>query len=226
MSEEIEVIIQGYQKFKHQYYDKKDVAFNELIKNGQKPKVLVIACSDSRVDPAIIMNSQPGDLFVVRNVANLIPPYEQDNGYHGTSAALEFGVCVLGIKHIIVLGHSACGGMIQLIKNETNNSNDKDTSFINKWIELARPSYRQALNQCNHNNTPTEALAAECAQYSLINSLENLQTFPWVRERVQSKELLLHAWYFDLLTGSITSFSKERNAFIELEETYQVESYI
>src|SRR3990167_5537541 len=104
MKNDIAKLIQGYEKFREQNFETENSAFAELVRKGQQPKVLIIACSDSRVDPALVMNCEPGDLFVIRNVANLVPPYEDDLSYHGTSAALEFGICVLGIQHIILFG--------------------------------------------------------------------------------------------------------------------------
>src|SRR5437879_1167433 len=106
MPKEIENLIQGYQRFRSHYFSDSNSTFEDLTRWGQRPKILMIACSDSRVDPALVMNCQPGDLFVIRNVANLVPPYEDDQSYHGTSAALEFGVCELDIRHIILFGHT------------------------------------------------------------------------------------------------------------------------
>lgn len=111
MPKEIDRLVRGYQAFRSHYFNRDNPIFEKLVYHGQHPKALMIACSDSRVDPAIIMNAQPGDLFIIRNVANLVPPYEDDDTYHGTSAALEFGVCILNIRHIVIFGHTQCGGI-------------------------------------------------------------------------------------------------------------------
>jgi carbonic anhydrase len=209
----IDRLIQGYQEFRDHYFTETGLVFDKLVREGQQPKTLVIACSDSRVDPAIVLNCEPGDLFVIRNVANLIPPYEDDNNtYHGTSAALEFGICMLGIRHVIVFGHTQCGGIRALIESSSESINDK--SFIVKWVELAQPAQRFVRE--NHAELPTDQQIDLCGQYALIHSLKNLQTFPWIRQRVDAGQLFLHAWYFDLAKGLITAFDEERNCFKEL----------
>lgn len=209
----IEALIRGHEKFKRKYYDSADSEFEALVREGQKPQILMIACCDSRVDPAIITNCKPGDLFVIRNVANLVPPYENDNTYHGTSAALEFGVTGLGIQHIIVFGHTQCGGIKALVENENNVRSGK--GFISKWMELAKPAYDQVMEF--HAATHIEEQAHLCGQYSLINSYKNLFTFPWIKERVEAGQLFLHAWYFDLHSGGIFCFDTEKYGFKELK---------
>ena len=114
---EIKKLIEGFQRFRAHHYERDGTPFQQLVSQGQSPKIMVIACCDSRVDPAIITDSDPGDLFVVRNVANLVPPFEQGGGYHGTSAALEFAVRCLNVQHVIVMGHEHCGGIRALLGN-------------------------------------------------------------------------------------------------------------
>ena len=210
MSQEIQYLIEGYKKFYHKYFHNGTSIFQSL-KNEQCPKILIIACSDSRVDPAIILNCQPGDLFVVRNVANLIPPYEDDGSHHGTSAALEFAVCGLGIKHIIILGHSNCGGIRSLVENQAK---IKKGDFISKWMEIAKPAYEETTK--NHSLTSTDQKITSCSHFALINSLKNLNTFPWISSKVKDRTLFLHSWYFDIETGIIEEFNPETNSFIDL----------
>ncbi len=170
---------------------------------------MVVACSDSRVDPAMIFNCQPGDLFVIRNVANLVPPCEANDTFHGISAALEFGTCFLAVEHIIVFGHSQCGG-IQALLNSTQWMLDKKPfHFIAKWMELARPAYDRVVTE--HGNVSLDEKIILCEQYALVNSLNNLLTFPWIQERVASGKLVLHAWYFDLATGMIHAHDQKNN---------------
>src|ERR1700722_1520052 len=127
-------IIQGYQSFREKYASGDRSVMQYLSNYGQQPEIMVVACCDSRVDPSLILQCDPGDLFVVRNIANIVPPYEKDDAHHGTSAALEFGVCFLKIKHIILLGHSQCGGIQALLSaTETN-----QTDFINNWVSLIK----------------------------------------------------------------------------------------
>lgn len=214
MQKDIEILVEGYQKFRDHYFDQENSVFMDLVRQGQRPKILMIACSDSRVDPALVMNCKPGDLFVVRNVANLVPPYENDQSYHGTSAALEFGVCVLGIKHVILFGHTQCGGIQSLFEN----AHDKcgKNSFLVKWMELAQRAHA-AIENC-HSERPLEEKVHLCGQYSLINSLKNLKTFPWIKERVDQGSLRLHAWNFDMSKGILEQYDEEQNSFEEIKE--------
>ncbi len=134
-------LIEGYKQFKEKYF-KNTKSFDDLVKYGQKPKVLVVACCDSRVDPSIVTNCNPGELFVVRNVANLVPPFDGDHRHHSTSAALEFGVMDLEVSDIIVFGHSHCGGIRALMES----SEDENTSdFITAWMSIAKPAKQQVL---------------------------------------------------------------------------------
>lgn len=213
MPQEIEKLLQGYRTFRNEYFAANNSLFRGLVRNGQNPKILIIACSDSRVDPAIITNSQPGDLFVVRNVANLVPPYEQDNTtHHGTSAALEFAICSLGVSHVIVFGHSQCGGIHALV-SDSGNVVGQD-SFIGKWMELAQPARQWVFD--HHAEVPLEQQVELCCQQSLFNSLQNLRTFPWVRQKVSQGELFLHAWYFDLTAGELLALNEAKKEFLPL----------
>ena len=201
----------GYKYFQKQYFQGNQELYEELVKNGQRPTYLVIACSDSRVDPALILNCKPGDLFVVRNVANLVPPYEFDSHYHGTSAALEFGICGLGIKHIIILGHSQCGGITTLLESYGEKAVTTKDSFISKWMELANPACTVAHEL--HSELSLEEKSNHCAMHSILSSVENLYTFPWIKEKVDKKQLLLHAWYFDLKTGNLNCYNDKLAQF-------------
>ncbi|MFT6077623.1 MAG: carbonic anhydrase [Myxococcota bacterium] len=211
MSDNLEYVISGYKKFRQKYFEGSDNLY-ENLKKGQKPKVLVIACSDSRVDPAIILNCKPGDLFVVRNVANLVPPYENDGGHHGTSAALEFGILSLGIKHIIVLGHSSCGGIGALVEDSLK---IKEENFISKWMEIAKPALQKTIE--NYPEVSIKEQVSHCTKFALINSLNNLLTFPWIKEKAQIKELSVHSWYFNLNNGIIEEFDEKKQEFIDLK---------
>jgi carbonic anhydrase len=213
MPKDIENLLEGYQRFHEHYYNREsNVLFEDLVRWGQRPKILMVACSDSRVDPALVLNAQPGDLFMIRNVANLIPPFEDDQAYHGTSAALEFGICVLGIRHVVLFGHTQCGGIQSLLESSTQEPLQKN--FITKWMELARPAHQAILDF--HADRSLEEKTKLCGQYSLINSLKNLLTFPWINERVHQKTLHLHAWNLDLAKGKLEAFDPEENCFKEI----------
>jgi carbonic anhydrase len=205
---EIENLIQGYRRFHENYFDADEQLFNQLA-HGQKPATLVIACSDSRVDPAIITDSKPGDLFVVRNVANLVPPYEVGGGYHGVSSALEFGVQVLEVKHIIVFGHRQCGGIRALVDGIEEGAAGGE--FIAPWMNMAQRAYQRVLADNPHGSSDEHARACELG--GVMVSLENLMTFPWIKSRVEEGKLELHGWYFDIESGEILAYNTERLVF-------------
>ena len=194
-------LIEGFSRFRERHFAKDDALFRELVEQGQTPKILVVACCDARVDPALILDCAPGDLFVIRNVANLVPPAENQGHYHGTSAALEFGVRNLEVRHIIVLGHAQCGGIHALLEGGV----DKDDSFIAEWMgiaDAAREQVEQALAG-DSNNVRHRA----CEQQAILVSLNNLMTFSWIRERVEQGTLTLHGWYFDIERGELLGYN-------------------
>lgn len=210
MSKEINDLVKGYKRFRQNYFGKNKNLYQDLVKLGQNPKILIISCSDSRVDPSIVLNCQPGDLFVIRNVANLIPAFESDNAFHGTSAALEFGINILKIKHIIIFGHSLCGGINALL---SQNLSDKK-SFIAKWMQLAIPAKK--IIEEKYADETLENKTNICSQLSIINSIENLKTFDWVKDKL-NKDLFIHGWYFDLKSGIIQTLDFGKNNFVELK---------
>lgn len=196
-------IIRGYQAFRKKYALGDQSVMQYLSRFGQKPEIMVVSCCDSRVDPAVILQCDPGDLFVVRNVANIIPPYEKDDAHHGTSAALEFGLCFLEVKHLILLGHSQCGGIAELLNREPNqNKND----FISTWVSLVK---KDNIDSCNSD---------EYAKIALNQSFQNCMTFPWIKERVMQKKLRIHVWYFDIKMGKIFSYSETHGKYEPLVE--------
>lgn len=194
-------ILQGYQAFRKKYaLDDKSV-MQHLSYHGQKPEIMVVACCDSRVDPALILQCEPGDLFVARNVANIVPPYEKDEAHHGTSAALEFGVCFLNVKHLILLGHSQCGGIQALLDGSDTNKND----FINSWVSLIKTNHFDS-----HNSD-------DCAKAALNQSYQNCLTFPWIKEKVTKQQLIIHQWFFDIKIGQIFTYSDAQKKYQPLD---------
>ncbi|MCK8784699.1 carbonic anhydrase [Roseomonas sp. NAR14] len=186
-------LLEGYQAFRRTTWPSHRALFEALAQRGQKPRALVIACSDSRVDPTMIFNAGPGELFVIRNVANLVPPYAPDRPTQGTSAALEFAVRGLEVPAIVVLGHGMCGGVKALLQGAPAGVSD----FVPAWMQLAQEARRRAL-ECVP--VPAEAQAA-CEQEVVKLSLRNLMTFPWVAERVAARRLRLDGAVFDIRTG-------------------------
>ena len=152
---------------------------------------MLIACSDSRADPQMIFDARPGELFVARNVANLVPPYGPDSHHHGTSAALEFGVRVLKVEHIVVMGHAMCGGIHALLHGAPDEAGD----FVAHWVNIAERAKLRALH------FPPEKRQDYCEHELVRLSLENLMTFPWVREPVAAGKLALHGCFFDIRSG-------------------------
>lgn len=189
-------LIEGFGRFKKSHFESD--LFRRLSEKGQKPRILVLGCCDSRVDPAIILDCDPGDLFVIRNVANLVPPFERAGHYHGTSAALEFGICNLGIEHIIVLGHAQCGGIRALMEGSESCEGD---SFVKSWMALAQPARTTVLEK--HPGASGAELSKACEKEAILSSMENLMTFPWVKSKVESGKLFLHGWYFDIESGEL-----------------------
>ena len=203
-----EQLVEGFRRFRKQHFTSDDALYHQLVAQGQTPKTLVVACCDSRVDPAIVLDCAPGDLFVIRNVANLVPPSESLAGHHGTSAALEYGVRNLGVQHIIVLGHAHCGGIRTLVES---GGRDNPESFIDDWMHLAenvRAGVEQDMPQAS-----LEERTRACEQRALLVSLRNLRTFSWVREREERGALVIHGWYFDIQHGQLLEYDEAAGAF-------------
>jgi carbonic anhydrase len=204
-------LIQGFRRFREQHFTHDDALYRQLVAQGQAPKILIVACCDSRVDPAIVLDSAPGDLFVIRNVANLVPPSGTLSGHHGTSSALEYGVRNLGVQHIIVLGHAHCGGIRNLV--ETGGANNPD-SFIDDWMHLVEAARAEVEREMP--DAPLEQRLRACEQRAILISLRNLMTFPWVQERVEDGTLTLRGWYFDITHGQLLQYDHASNTFAAL----------
>ena len=204
----IEKMKHGFKKFQQDNF-MKNLPFYQKLARKQFPRVMVIACCDSRVDPSIITQAEPGELFMVRNVANLVPPYEDGETHHGTSAALEYAVHALEVEHIVILGHWGCGGIQALLDNDPSVS--EPHSFIHRWLDLAKPAKKVTEEQVG-NQLP-ETKRRFCELESIKGSLSNLMTFPWIAERVEAGKLQLHGWYFDLNEGNMYAYEAEGDRF-------------
>jgi carbonic anhydrase len=191
-------LIEGYRKFRAETWPAERARYEALAHWGQSPETMVIACSDSRVDPQTIFAAVPGDLFVVRNVAALVPPYAPDVGYHGTSAALEFAVKVLKVARIVVIGHGQCGGVRAMAFGAPLHARD----FIASWVEIGRPAVEAAGEAQDGRLARIEAEVVRL-------SLANLMTFPWIAEAVAAGRLALQGYWFDVHTGVLASVGKE-----------------
>ena len=205
----IENLLAGFKGFQKEYFEG-DNRLYASMKDGQPAKTLMIACCDSRVDPAILTGCNPGDLFIVRNVANLVPPCEDDGHYHGTSAALEFAVNSLNVENIIVMGHANCGGINALWESHGGES----SQFIQPWVSIAKRAKDKVKLECN-NLSPEKQLIA-CEQEAILVSLENLLSFSFIKERVELGVLSIHGWYFDIKGGDILTYEPQQNKFISV----------
>ena len=196
----MERLIEGYRRFRQEGWPERRRLFEALAAEGQHPRALVVACVDSRVDPSAIFDAAPGQLLTVRNVANLVPPYAPDAAYHGTSAALEFGVQVLGVPNLIVLGHGGCGGIEVLLRGAPEQEGD----FIATWMQIAAPARARAL-QCDTPDAQQRCLERE----GIKLSLDNLMTFPWIAERVEAGTLRLHGAWFAIHSGVLEMLGRD-----------------
>jgi carbonic anhydrase len=199
-------LVEGYRRFKNSGWHGQRDRWDELSK-GQSPKVMVIACSDSRVDPSTVFDTSPGEMFVVRNVANLVPPFETDGGRHGVSAALEFAVTQLEVPEILVLGHGQCGGVAAALTKRFAGANHGEGHFIAHWIDLLDDARDRVLEE--HGDHATDILEHE----GIKVSLKNLMTFPWVRSRVEAGTLKLHGALFAIDDGVLHVLDEKTGAF-------------
>ncbi|CAG0974005.1 carbonic anhydrase [Methylophilaceae bacterium] len=205
---DLQHLIEGYRRFHGNYFAAEGQQLFAELMLGQRPSTLVIACSDSRVDPAIVMDCKPGDLFVVRNVANLVPPYEKGGGYHGVSAALEFAVCALAVEHIIVLGHRQCGGIKALFEGIPEGL---EGEFIKPWVNMANRAADRV--RAEHPYATDDEKLCHCEMAGILVSLENLRTFPFIQSRLEQNQLKLHGWYFDIVSGAMRAYRDESLKF-------------
>ena len=184
-------LIEGYRKFRSEIWPAERARYEALAHWGQSPDTMVISCSDSRVDPQTVFGAVPGEMFVLRNVGGLAPPYEPDGGHHGASAAIEFGVRVLKVKRLVVLGHGQCGGVRAMAYGAPPEAPD----FVAAWVEIARPALYAAAGA--DENSRLTAIEASVVRLSVAN----LMTFPWVQEAVAAGGLTVSGFRFDIHTG-------------------------
>ncbi len=189
-------LIDGYRRFRHHDWQRERERWAELSQ-GQSPKVMVIACSDSRVDPTQIFDASPGEMFVVRNVANLVPPFEADSGRHGVSAALEFAVTQLEVPEIVVMGHGSCGGVAAALSRRFADATPGAGGFIGHWVDMLDAARDRIVAE--HGDGPGAIRALELETVRV--SIENLRSFPFVREREVAGTLKLRGAYFAIADG-------------------------
>jgi len=205
--------VKGNQTFQKTYFKKHEEQLLNLAQNGQNPRALFIGCSDSRVIPDLIVQTDPGNLFVVRNVGNFVAPYKPDEDFHSTAAGIEYAVGVLEVSEIIICGHSHCGAIAALYSPTCN------TSMIHtaKWLTLGEKAKSMALSALGHNG-PQEELLRATEQLSVVTQIENLLTYPYVKKLVDEEKLFIHGWYYDIETGAIDYYDPDTFQFRPLSE--------
>ncbi len=210
----LQSLIDGYREFRKEYVGKHYAEYRAWASKTQHPRTMIIGCSDSRINPAIITHAGLGELFTVNNVANLVPPYKEGkNTHHSTSAALEFALLHLKVEHVIILGHSGCGGIKALMDDSTNNANE-NYSFIVPWVQIAAEAKQQVKKKFPQHTKEEQTTC--CEKEALLISLKNLETFPWIKEALDNKTLTTHAWYFDLNKGELEQYDAHEDTFSPL----------
>jgi carbonic anhydrase len=207
--QDIEKFISGFNRFQQQYFNDHPSLYGNL-RTGQRPGTLLIGCCDSRVDPVLMTGSDPGDMFVVRNIANLVPPCTP-TASAGVSSAIEFAVCELEVERVIVLGHARCGGIRALM---APHQAQRETDFVGKWMRIALPVAERVHRDLAHRSSEEQHHACELA--SILLSLDNLLSYPWLKRRVDEGKLKLHGWYFDLQSGALMAYSARQQQFLPL----------
>lgn len=200
-------LLAGFARYQARYYGS-DSVYTEL-NAGQHPTTLVIGCCDSRVHPPALMDTAPGEMFVLRNVANIVPPHGMDSQHASVAAALEFAVFQLKVKRIIVLGHKHCGGIRALV----NDSAPKN-SHLGRWLNIVMTA-KKAAKTIEHKN-PNRSAYEICEQMAILVSLNNLLSYPWIAEQVATNQLQIDGWYFDMQTGTLLGYDPDEQDFISL----------
>jgi carbonic anhydrase len=196
-----EHLLQGLRRFKEEYFPLYEDEYRKLVTEGQHPTTLFIGCSDSRILPYQLTGTGPGELFIVRNVGNIVPPFSLEFGYHGTCAAIEFAVLSLHVKDIVVCGHSHCGAIRALYQPTLEGS-----THLAKWLELAQAAALPV--------TMSEEVLRRTEQRSVVLQLERLMSYPMVRERVENGELFLHGWHYLIEEGDVTILDVKSGKFV------------
>lgn len=203
---EFDALVEGYRRFRSDAYLRQKARFDKLASEGQAPPIMIISCCDSRVDPATIFDTIPGQVFALRNVANLVPPYETGGGLHGVSAAIEFGVTGLKVKHIVVLGHAQCGGISAALRGGDLGMSGR--SFVDDWVNIISDARDQVVAEAPSDpQTALELIAIKV-------SIENLRSFPFIADREATGALKLHGAYFGISEGVLHVLDETSGQFL------------
>lgn len=210
-------LLEGYTAFLGSRLREEQSRYQALAESGQAPQIMVIGCCDSRVSPEVIFDARPGELFVVRNVANIIPPYEPDGHAHGVSAALEFGVAALKIRHIVVLGHAQCGG-VRAFAEDAEPLSPGD--FIGNWMKLMAPAMDKAGPR---GSLSSSDYLRKLEQANIVNSIDNLMTFPRLAKMIERGTVMVHGAYFGVATGALSVCDRESGEFRPVAQAQHAE---
>lgn len=205
-----DVLIDRYRRFKYRHFTTNQDHYEALASDGQRPNIMLVSCCDSRVDPETIFSAMPGELFVVRNVANLVPPYETTGKYHGVSAALEFAALNLRVQHIVVMGHSGCGGIRACLDHAA--AKQTDAQFISNWMSMLDEARGRVLEA--HATEPPSVIAAALEREAVSQSLINLRTFPCIQSLEGKGRVALHGCYFDIASGTLYMLNQATGEFV------------
>ena len=212
MSSFPETLADRFRRFKHRHFTPHADQYEELATFGQSPETMLISCCDSRVDPETIFSALPGELFIVRNVANLVPPYETGGRFHGVSTAIEFAVLNLRVKNLIIMGHSGCGGVRAALDQSA--AIQTEAQFISRWMSMLDEARISVLS--SHQAKTREQQQAALEMEGVKTSIRNLRTFPFVNELEEKGKLSLHGAYFDIKTGTLSVLNHSRGQFYAL----------
>lgn len=203
-------LVQRYQGWRATSFNENRAWYRRLADEGQRPRAMVIACCDSRVHVTSIFGADSGEFFIHRNIANLVPPYQPDGQQHGTSAAVEYAVNALKVTHLVIVGHTHCGGVAgchAMCSGHAPELEEK-TSFVGRWMDILRPGYERVLE------LPEGEQVRELERQAVLVSLENLMTFPFVRDRVEAGDLSLHGVLHDIGDGTILQYDPTADRFV------------
>ncbi|GGA19206.1 carbonic anhydrase [Neptunicoccus cionae] len=207
-------LVKRYQGWRATTYSENKSWYMKLADEGQHPRGLIISCCDSRVNATSLFGADTGEFFIHRNIANLVPPYEPNRDYHGTSAAIEYAVNTLRVVNVIIMGHTQCGGVAgcHAMCSGQAPELEEDTSFVGRWMDILRPGFDRAVKSSDKE----EEQVKELERQSVLVSLENLMTFPFVRDRVEAEDLTLHGISVNIKTGELSHYDPAQGQFIEI----------
>ncbi|MBD3808076.1 MAG: carbonic anhydrase [Epsilonproteobacteria bacterium] len=206
------IYLKGYEKFKKNYFKDNQELFDNLAK-GQKPHTMVITCSDSRIELSVLLSSNPGELFIARNIGNIVPPYGRTQG--ATQAAIEYAVNALKVEHIVILGHSSCGACEHLYHEKTEEEKHVELSHVDEWLTLAYPAKNTSMLECLAD--PTKDRSEVTEKNNIVLSLQTLMTYPYIIKGIENKTLQIHGWWHNIKTGDMEVYDYGTKTFTKVD---------